>query len=221
MSSLKEWAEANKYLYKLMAGSDDLLVDYVDFITSREDEIFLGLCSIMIATNRYQLDVDYILDKFKKYIVLKEQRNHIGKIIQQVTADRYTRLLAELGIYYLNTNRYESGLKFILESLENSIKINSDKGMLRCMGVFEQFRHYSSNELQQKYKYLVKDVQSLNNKNRNIYCLLMILYRYDTLFMESFLLVMSSRLDLWYCKGNMGDFTMFYQNEEQQLEKYW
>ena len=32
------------------------------------------------------------------------------------------------------------------------------------MGVFEQFRHYSSNELQQKYKYLVKDVQSLNNK---------------------------------------------------------
>ena len=72
------------------------------------------------------------------------------------------------------------------------------------MGVFEQFRHYSSNELQQKYKYLVKDVQSLNNKNRNIYCLPMILYRYDTLFMESFLLVMSSRLDLWYCKGNMG-----------------
>lgn len=164
IEQFKEWAEANKYLYKLMAGSADLLVEYVDFITSREDEIFLGLCSIMIAANRYQLDVDYILDKFKKYIVLKEQRNHIGRIIQQVTADRYTRLLAELGIYYLNTNRYESGLKFILESLENSIKINSDKGMLRCMGVFEQFRHYSSNELQLKYKYLVKDVQSLNNK---------------------------------------------------------
>ncbi|MBT2759709.1 helix-turn-helix transcriptional regulator [Paenibacillus sp. ISL-20] len=164
IEQFKEWAEANKYLYKLMAGDDDLLVDYVDFITDREDEIFLGLCSIMIAANRYQLDVDYILDKFKKYIVHKEQRNHIGKIIQQVTADRYTRLLAELGIYYLNTNRYESGLEFILDSLENSIKINSDKGMLRCMGVFEQFRPYSTNDLQLKYKYLVKDVQILNNK---------------------------------------------------------
>lgn len=40
----------------------------------------------------------------------------------------------------------------------------------------------------------------------------MILYRYDTLFMESFLfLVMSSRSIYDTVRGNMGNFTMFHQ----------
>lgn len=164
IGQFKEWAEANKYLYKLMAGNDDLLNDYVNYISHREDEIFIALCSIMIAANRYHLNVDNILERFKSYIVYKEQRNNIGKINQQVTADRYTRLLAELGIYYLNSNHYDRGFELILDSLKIAIKINSDKGMLRCMGVFEQFRHFSTEELQLRYKKLVSDVQVLNNK---------------------------------------------------------
>lgn len=164
IEQFKDWAEANKYLYKLMAGNDELLVDYVHYISQREDEIFNALCSIMIAANRYQLHVDHILERFKEYLVLKEQRSHIGTIFSQVTSDRYTRLLAELGIYYLCSERYEKGIEHILESLKNSIIINSDSGMIRCMGLYEQFRRFSTKEQEQKYKILVEEVQVLNNK---------------------------------------------------------
>lgn len=164
LKQFNEWAEANRYLYKLMAGNDEALSEYVKYITDKEDEIFLAICNIMIAANRYQLRVDHILEKFKGYIGFKEQRNHIGVIFQQITVDRYTRLLAELGIYYLNLKQFDKGLKLILDSLEKSITINSDNGMLRCMGVFEQFRNFSTLEVQQRYRGLVCEVQKLNDK---------------------------------------------------------
>ncbi|WP_127592393.1 helix-turn-helix domain-containing protein [Paenibacillus lautus] len=168
INQFNEWAEANRYLYKLMAGNDGALSEYVKYIADKEDEIFLAICNIMIAANRYQLQVDHILDRFKGYIELKEQRNHIGEIIQQITADRYTRLLAELGIYYLNLKQFNKGLQLILDSLEKSIAINSDNGMLRCMGLFEQFREFSTIDLQQKYRKLVYKVQKLNEKKIGI-----------------------------------------------------
>ncbi|KZS44661.1 transcriptional regulator [Paenibacillus glucanolyticus] len=164
IKQFSEWAEANRYLYKLMAGNDGALSEYVKYITDKEDEIFLAICNIMIAANRYQLQVDHILEKFKSYIGFKKQKNHIGVIFQQITVDRYTRLLAELGIYYLNLKQFDKGLELILDSLEKSIAINSDSGMLRCMGLFEQFRSFSTLELQQRYRSLVCEVQKLNDK---------------------------------------------------------
>lgn len=164
IEQFKEWAEANRYLYKLMAGNDELLIDYINYVSKREGEIFYALCSIMIAANRYRLDVDHILQEFKDYLVNKEQRNQIGTVTQQVTTVRYTRLLAELGIYFLRSGRYDKGIEYVLESLKNSIIINSDSGMIRCMGVYEQFRKHSTKEQKQKYKTLVEEVQILNNK---------------------------------------------------------
>ncbi|QOT11542.1 helix-turn-helix transcriptional regulator [Paenibacillus sp. JNUCC32] len=164
INQFNEWAEANRFLYKLMAGNNGALSEYVNYIADKEDEIFLAICNIMIAANRYQLQVDHILERFKGYIEFKEQRNHIGEIIQQITADRYTRLLTELGIYYLNLKHFEKGLQFILESLQQSIAINNDNGMLRCMALFEQFREFSTIDLQQKYRKLVCEVQKLNEE---------------------------------------------------------
>ncbi|MFE0554471.1 transcriptional regulator [Paenibacillus sp. NPDC058910] len=164
ISQFKEWAVANRYLYHLMAGKVEVLGDYVEYVSKREDEIFPALCEIMIAANRYQLHVDPILERFKDYVEYKDQSNPIGKINKQVTLERYTRLLAELGIYYLNKSEIDRGLQSILESLSNSITINSYKGMLRCMGLFEEYRHISSFEVKQEYKKLVSEVYKLNEK---------------------------------------------------------
>lgn len=164
IDQFKEWAIANRYVYQLMVGQSEVLSDYVEYVSTREDEIFLALCNIMIATNRHKFKVDHILEKFKEYLIYKPQWNNISKVSEQVTLERYTRLLAELGIYFINLEQFDKGLEFILESLGNSIKINSNNGMLRCMGIFEQYRHMSSIETQNRYTILVSEVQKLNEK---------------------------------------------------------
>lgn len=164
INQFKDWGEANKYLYQLMVGQVEVLTDYVEYISTRENEIFTALCNIMIAANRYDLNVEQILERFEVYLILKDQSSNIGTISRQVNTERYTRLLSELGIYYLNLKNYDKGLQFILESLDRSITINSNRGMLRCMGLFEQFRDFSSYECQKRYKTLVSEVQDLNEK---------------------------------------------------------
>ncbi|GAA0836922.1 hypothetical protein GCM10008915_26050 [Bifidobacterium pullorum subsp. gallinarum] len=162
IEQFREWAEANRYMYGLMSGQPNALSQYVDYVDSRENEIFLALCNIMIAANRYQLHIDHILDRYKEHLVYKTQQNQLGKVSDQVTLNRYTRLLAELGIYYLNIKQFDRGLAYILDSLEYSIRTKSDNGMLRCMGIFEQFRHFSSEDTQRRYTELVQDVQKLS-----------------------------------------------------------
>lgn len=162
LEQFREWAEANRYLYGLMNGQTDALSNYVDYIESKKDEIFVAICQIMIAANRYQLRVDPILERFKEHLQYRPQKNQIGKINEQVTMSRYTRLLAELGIYYLNSRQFDRGLSYILDSLDYSIRIKSDNGMLRCMGIFEQFRHSASEEILQRYEKLIRTVQKLS-----------------------------------------------------------
>ncbi|MGG4096624.1 hypothetical protein [Paenibacillus lautus] len=59
--------------------------------------------------------------------------------------------------------QYDRGLSYILDSLEYSIRTKSDNGMLPCMGIFEQFRQYSSSEETQKlYNEFIRDVQKLS-----------------------------------------------------------
>lgn len=162
IKQFSEWAEANRYLHSILAGEYNVLPDYVKYIESREDEIFVALCHIVLAANRHRLNVDDILERFKMYLTYKPQKNQISNINVHVTLNRYTRLLAELGIYYLNAKQYDWGLSYILDSLEYSIRIKSDNGMLRCMGIFEQFRQYASEEIQKRYNEFIRDVQKLS-----------------------------------------------------------
>ncbi|WP_100537936.1 helix-turn-helix transcriptional regulator [Paenibacillus sp. GM2FR] len=162
INQFKDWAKANRYYYKLMAGHSSILPEYVNYVITRRDEIFAALCNIVIAANRHHFNIDHILEQFRDYLVLKLQRNKFGKVSEQITINQYTRLLAELGIYYLNAKQYDRGLSYILDSLEYSIRIKSDNGMLRCMGIFEQFRQYASEEIQKRYNEFIRNVQKLS-----------------------------------------------------------
>ncbi|MBT2289887.1 helix-turn-helix transcriptional regulator [Paenibacillus albidus] len=164
INQFSQWAEANRYMYQLLNGNVEILPDYVNYIAARENEIFPGLCKIILAANKYNINVDDILELFDDYLGFKWMQNQIGRISHQVTAERYTRLLAELGIYYLNAKIFDKGIFLVLESLESSIKINSDSAMLRCIGLYEQFREYASDQAQEKYKILIREVQTLNEK---------------------------------------------------------
>ncbi len=162
LNQFHEWAIANRYLYRLLSGDREVLPEYIEYISTREDEIFTAICNIVLAANRHKMKIDHVLERFKDYLVYKSQRNIIAPVNEQVTLNNYTRLLAELGIYYLNAKQYERGLAYIVDSFEYAIRIRSDKGMLRCMGLFEQFRSFASPEIQQRYQELINEVQKLS-----------------------------------------------------------
>ena len=162
LNQFHEWAIANRYLYRLLSGDREVLPEYIEYVSTREDEIFTAICNIVLAANRHKLNIDHVIERFKDYLVYKSQRNVIAPVNEQVTLNNYTRLLAELGIYYLNAKQYDRGLAYIVDSFEYAIRIRSDKGMLRCMGLFEQFRSFASSEIQQRYQELITEVQKLS-----------------------------------------------------------
>ncbi|WP_019912497.1 helix-turn-helix domain-containing protein [Paenibacillus sp. HW567] len=160
----KEWAEANTYLYRLMSGQTEVLADYVGFIASRENEIVPGLIKIMQAANRFHFSVDDIIERFQPFLGFKEQRTLMGKLNIQVSTDKYKTLLFELAVYYLDTQRYKDGIAYLFQSLECSVKINSDRSIIQCVGLFEQYRHLSSVEEQEQYKLLIGEVRTINEE---------------------------------------------------------
>ncbi|GAE04944.1 hypothetical protein [Paenibacillus sp. JCM 10914] len=159
INQFSEWATANRYLFSIMNGKLSELSNYIDFIDSRTDEIFPALCNIMIVANRHRINIDDILKRYQDYLVLKNHSCSFAKINEQVTMTRYTRLLAELGIYYIYSEEYDSGLSYIVDSLSYSLMIKSDKGVLRCMGIFQQYRHKATPETINRYAELIYQVQ--------------------------------------------------------------
>lgn len=161
-----EWAVGNRLLYQLLSGKTEVLPDYVDYISNHEHEKFLGIYHIITVANKFKLDVDNIIERFKEYLSFKPQQNKIYKIIDQVTLERYTNFLRELGIYYLNKGQLDTGIRYIIDSLESAIKINSKDIKLKCImaifGISLQHESYAGNE---KFKNLMGDVLEMSKQS--------------------------------------------------------
>nr|WP_318283346.1 transcriptional regulator [Paenibacillus xylanexedens] len=164
IQQFQEWAEGNRYIYQLMAGQFEILPQYLAYISTKENEIFPALCDIVTAANRYDMDIDDVLEEYAPHFTYQEQRNRIGKVSKQVTDDRYVRLLAGLGKYYLKRDHFAQGLNFVLDSLRFAIEISDGRGMLRSVGLFEQYRDYASDNAIQQYKILIGEVQKINEE---------------------------------------------------------
>jgi transcriptional regulator with XRE-family HTH domain len=162
----QEWAEANRLFYQLRDGKIEVLPDYVEYISNHEHEQFLGIYHIIMVANKFKLDVDKIIERFKEHLSFKPQQTKISTISNQVTLERYTNLLRELGIYYLNKGHLDTGVRYIIDSLESAIKINSKDIKLKCiMAIFEislQHESYAGNE---KFKNLIGDVLEMSKQS--------------------------------------------------------
>lgn len=168
MEQFQEWATANMYLYRLMAGHIEVLHEYVRYVENKENEIFPALFKIMQAANRYNFDVDGILDQFQDYLSYREQHSRLGKFTQQLTGDRYTRFLTELAVYHLRHNNFEKGFLFLLDSLESSVSIRNDAITVKCVALFEKYRDLASPEQIQKYTISISEVQRINEEKDGI-----------------------------------------------------
>ncbi|MEK3901330.1 transcriptional regulator [Paenibacillus sp. FSL R7-0179] len=164
VAQFQEWGTANRLLYRVMGGQYEALSDYVAYISDRPDEIFIALYNIILSANRYDWNIDYILDRFASYIPYRTNLVEYGILHnKQVIAYQYSRFLAEMAFYYLHNKRKE-GIIFILQSMESSARINNESNLLKCVDLFEQYRHLADEEEKEQYKLLIREVQVSHEK---------------------------------------------------------
>jgi transcriptional regulator with XRE-family HTH domain len=163
VAQFQEWGTANSLLYRVMAGQYEALSEYVEYISLRTDEIFIALYNIILSANRYNWNVDYILERFASYIPYRTYSTEFGEYNQQVMSDRHVLFLVELAVYYLH-NKRKKGISFILQSLESSARINSESTVIKCVDLFEQHRHQADEEEKKQYKLLIREVQDSHEK---------------------------------------------------------
>lgn len=126
IAQFQEWGTANTYLLRLMDGQQDVLDEYVNFVSTRENEIFAALFRIVQTANRYQWDVDHILQRFSAYI---PYRRH-GIPNKQINDDHHARFRSELATYYLARRRFR-GNEISMSGVELSAKIDNERNVIK------------------------------------------------------------------------------------------
>ncbi|MFD2880317.1 hypothetical protein ACFTAO_37255 [Paenibacillus rhizoplanae] len=120
-----------------------------------------------MSANRYDWNVDSILERFASYIPYRTNLAEYGVLHnKQVIANQYSRFLAEMAFYYLHNKRKE-GIIFILKSMESSARINNESNLLKCVDLFEQYRHLADEEEQEQYKLQIREVQDSHEKKNS------------------------------------------------------
>ncbi|TKH44804.1 transcriptional regulator [Paenibacillus terrae] len=160
-NQFKEWASANTYVNKLMSGDVSVLPDYVAYFSSNKEEILPGLDNIIEAANRYNLNVDVVLQQFENEILsLLEVQRNVGVYNQHFMQERFTHFSKELAVYYLHKGMFSDGFRFLLSCLEKSTVINNKSYILECVRLFESFRENASSETTAAYQKLISEVDA-------------------------------------------------------------
>lgn len=160
-SQFREWAKANKYLYQLVSGEVHILGEYVEYLAARENEILRGLFKIMKSALTYNLNVDHVLERFQDTITCYiQERVTIGSYTDQIMGDRFVHFLADVGDYYLNTDRTHVGIQYVLNSLAISANIKNERCMLRCICAFDPIRHLATEDELHQYTTLLREVRN-------------------------------------------------------------
>ncbi|MFS8212276.1 helix-turn-helix domain-containing protein [Paenibacillus polymyxa] len=162
IKQFQDWAEGNIYTYKLLSGDISVLNNYVEYIAASPDasekEMVTKLLNIMMAANRFQVDVDEVLKQFEAEIdSITQQQPSADMYTHQVVPEQLTRFKYELAKYYLNKGNYSYGFKNLLDVLSKSLVINKEAFFISCIRLFEQFKQFADFRLCTKYESLVRE----------------------------------------------------------------
>ncbi|WP_235439732.1 XRE family transcriptional regulator [Paenibacillus sp. DMB20] len=158
-AQFRDWAKGNRLLYQLMKGNTDVLEPYVEYISSRENEILRALFKIIQAAKIHHFEIDTYLERFEGLIREHLHRGGtVGSYPGHLIDDRFANFLTDIGEYYLRRNNILKGIQYILDGLEVSYRINSSANIVRCCTTIEHFRHKFSHSVLQKYAAIMKEV---------------------------------------------------------------
>ncbi|MDN4106115.1 transcriptional regulator [Paenibacillus polymyxa] len=166
----KHWAKANIIVNKLLSGDIKVLQEYIEYIdaagdTTQEDKV-IQLLNIMIAANRYDIDVSNIIKRFEADIVSLSQYSPSDMYTQQVVPDYFAWCGYELAHYYLHRNSYDDGFKHLMYSMVSYHKLNNETYFINCMGLFLHFREHATSETKANFLNLIEKVW-MNNVKKN------------------------------------------------------
>ncbi|MEE4565845.1 helix-turn-helix transcriptional regulator [Paenibacillus polymyxa] len=157
------WAKINLCVNRLMAGDATVLPEYVEYMEAK-DEIFAELLNIVEAANRYNLDIDDILDRFEPQIAAYKEPTSADLYTQQVLPEEAARFWYKLAKYNLIKGRYPYGFKCLIDALAKSDKINNAQLAHTCAGLFDRFRACADPEILEQYEKLSQEVWKKNDQ---------------------------------------------------------
>ncbi|MGG4219002.1 transcriptional regulator [Paenibacillus jamilae] len=172
MNLFSQWAEGNIFVNKLLSGDVSVLPDYVEYIAAtsnaNENEKLSKLLNIMIAANRYDIDVDDVLSRFEMDIQIFAKLPSVADMYtQQVIPDYFAWFGFEIAYYYLHRGKYIDGFKFLMNATVKSHIINNETYFINCIGLFMRFQVHAASTIQTEFSNLIEKVWLSNVKKNN------------------------------------------------------
>jgi hypothetical protein len=147
------FAIGNGFTLEMLEGNVKVVPDYVAFLAEHPGEILPGLIIIMESANYYKFSVDEVLKRFSREMLRFEQFE------DPINIDRLYRLYYQISMYLINNKQYITGVDYIIQSLELSIKTNNGIDFIKCVTLFETNRDHATLNQQEKYRKLIREVR--------------------------------------------------------------
>ncbi|MBE0339000.1 helix-turn-helix domain-containing protein [Paenibacillus sp. 23TSA30-6] len=163
MGLFQRWGKINTYVNRLMSGDVSVLPDYVEYMAG-EQQIFAELLNVIETANRYDMDVDHILQRFETQIAAYQEPSSADLYTQQVLPEQYVRFWYKMAKYSLNKGRYPYGLKCLINAFEKAVTINHALLISNCSGLFDRFRVHAAPETLSRYEKISQEVWERNDQ---------------------------------------------------------
>lgn len=154
-NKFKMYATANKYTLDLLTGNFETLNDYISFVEDKPEEILPCLITVTEAANKFDADIDSILNDFSDYL----NQDYAGtENNQSLNISRYLVLYYQLALYNFKNKNYIIGINYTIKSLTISIQMYNKNRIIDCISLFERFRPYASEQQINDYTNIIMEV---------------------------------------------------------------
>ncbi|MDQ0494066.1 helix-turn-helix domain-containing protein [Paenibacillus brasilensis] len=151
LGEFQQWAKINTYVNRFMSGDISVLTDYVGHISGKK-HIFAELLNVIEVANRYDIDIDHILQRFEPQIEAYRDQVYASTLTeQQVILEETVRFWYKLAKYNLNKGRYSYGFNCLIDAFEKAITLKHALLITNCVGLFERFRAYAEPGILARY----------------------------------------------------------------------
>ncbi|MDY8049639.1 helix-turn-helix transcriptional regulator [Paenibacillus polymyxa] len=163
LGEFQQWAKINTYVNRLMIGDVSALPDYVEHISGGK-YIFAELLNVVEVANRYDINIDHILQRFESQIIAYRDSTYTNTAEQQVILEETIRFWYKLAKYNLLKERYLYGFKCLIEALKKAGIINHALLISNCAGLFLRFSEYADPETQAQFHSAYEEVWRKNDQ---------------------------------------------------------
>ncbi|WP_411344105.1 DNA-binding protein [Paenibacillus sp. WLX1005] len=150
VEKLKLYSIANMHNLGLLMGNINNIDSYISFLEDHPKEILPSMLVISRAANKYTLDIDYIIEKFKDILYPSKVAHNAS--YPKVSIGRYMILYYQLAVYHIDKQQFRIGLDELLRSLRLSIALSNKNRTLDCITLFEQYKKHSLEQQTNQYE---------------------------------------------------------------------